>query len=302
MTKTTLTPLLAAALQLAMACDARADKPKQRGAASGTSAPAGKSASSAVETKAEGVLKAQLAALRHWSDSKAIDATFSSAAAVLFPDGERTFAEGWDAGPSIASLNPHSTLREATYDHFVASTTGQISWFATDLHFVIANAEPGEGTTTDKHMVRAIEVLDPTADGKVIVAAFTSVGPLNASGSCMIRDSTPAGPLVNLLASPGDAGNVLAGDAVVLGTDPAERGIAAEAKTLIGRWKTLNLTVDTAQHAREIHTPSFGYAMTNVKLAPKKAGGHAQAMSAFVLALPVGDHWSVVALSYGATF
>jgi len=249
------------------------------------------------EDRGKAIVQAQIAAVKKWSDNSAMAATFAKDAYVLLPNGEQSASDGGIAA-AIAFLNPHSTVKEATFDHLTAGGTASVSWFTADLHFTVTSSG-----STEKHVVRAIELLDGAADWKVAVAAFTNVAALSPSGSCNINDATDPGPLVNLLAAPTSLSAALDAKAVVLGTDPAERGAGPDAKKLVDGWKKLHLTLDTAQKAREVHTASYGYAMTNVKLAPSKPGGHAMAMSAFVLALPgPTGSWSVVAASYGATF
>jgi hypothetical protein len=245
-------------------------------------------------------LHAQLEAVKEWSDSSAMDATFTSTAVVLLPTGEQSLAGDHSLAANIASLNPHST---ATFDHFTSGGNASVSWFTAELHFTVVNAEPGYGLSTDKSTIRAVELLDGSAGWKIAVAAFTSVATLQRTGSCKIEHATPPGPLVSLLASPDELARTLAPDAVVLGTDPGERGVGPRAKALVGMWHKLKLSLDTKQHAREVHTATYGYGMTNVTIEPARQGGTPRAMSGFVLALPgPKDTWSVVAASYGATY
>jgi hypothetical protein len=290
---------------LVLACTARADKP---GAPAphvdhAGAKPAPQPAKVVTPSpRGKAILQAQLDAVKHWSDSSAMDATFARSAIVLLPNGERQ-AAGGNVATAIAFLNPHATVKDATFDHFTSGGNASVEWFTADLHVTVTSSEPGQRAITEKHTVRAIELLDGAADWKVAVAAFTNVAKLHAIGACPIADATPPDGLVNLLVAPDALATALAPGAVVLGTDPAERGEGAAAKTLVGTWKKLKLSLDTEQKAREVHTATYGYGMTNVKLAPAKAGGYPQAMSAFVLALPgPSNTWSVVAASYGATF
>jgi len=249
------------------------------------------------EERGKAILDAQIAAVKKWSDSGPMTATFAKGAFVLLPTGEESASDGGIAA-AIAFLDPHATLKDASYDHLTAAGNASVSWFTADLHFTVTSSG-----STEKHTVRTIELLDGAAGWKVAVAAFTNVDKLAPNGSCNITHATDPGPLVNLLVAPASLAAALDAKAVVLGTDPGERGSGPDAKKLVDGWKKLQLTLDTAQKAREVHTPTYGYGMTNVKLAPSKAGGHAMAMSAFVLALPgANGTWSVVAASYGATF
>jgi hypothetical protein len=217
---------------------------------------------------------------QHWSDAGPMRATFAKDAVVLLPNGEQPAADA-DVASAIAFLNPHADVKAASFDHFTAGGNASMAWFAAELHFTVASSEPGYGVATEKHVVRAIELLDGAAGWKVAVAAFTNVGKLQESGSSEIADATDA-------------------NALVFGTDPDERGVGAGAKKLVGGWNKLQLALDTAQKAREVHTARYGYAMTNVTLGQP---GKTKAMNAFVLALPgAAGAWTVIAASYGATF
>jgi hypothetical protein len=246
--------------------------------------------------KPETVLEAQLEALKQWADDDGpMQATFAKSAIVLFPNGEEPVSEG-SVGSQAAILNPGTTLKSATYDHFKSGSHDNVMWFSADLHVTTR-----EGSHTKTRTIRAIELLDGAEDWKVVVAAFTNVGKLAESGSSPIANATPADVLTKLLVAPDALAAALAPDAVVLGTDPGERGEGDGAKKLLATWHKLQLTIDAAQKTREIHTASYGYAMANVVLKPAK--GDEGAMNAFVLAIPApGGAWSVVAASYGATF
>jgi hypothetical protein len=62
----------------------------------------------------------------------------------------------------------------------------------------------------------------------------------------------------------------------------------------------LNLALDPKSKVHEVRGATYGYAMTNVRIA-MKPGGEAYKLNAFVLALPgTKDAWSVVRASYGA--
>jgi hypothetical protein len=236
---------------------------------------------------------------QHWSDAGPMRATFAKDAVVLLPNGEQPAADA-DVASAIAFLNPHADVKAASFDHFTAGGNASMAWFAAELHFTVASSEPGYGVATEKHVVRAIELLDGAAGWKVAVAAFTNVGKLQQSGSSEIADATAPGPLVQLLASPPPLASALDANALVFGTDPDERGVGAGAKKLVGGWNKLQLALDTAQKAREVHTARYGYAMTNVTLGQP---GKTKAMNAFVLALPgAAGAWTVIAASYGATF
>ncbi|HET7504008.1 MAG TPA: hypothetical protein VFK02_23470 [Kofleriaceae bacterium] len=273
---------------LALACAARAD---------------GVDKVAMPQARGQAIVKAQLEAVKHWSDESAMSATFASSGFVLTPSGARPIAGAGSIASAIAFLNPHSTVKDATFDHFTAGGNAKLAWFTAELHFTVVSSEPGFGTTSEKHTVRAVELLEGAAGWKVTVAAFTNVAKLQAVGSCEITEPTPAGPLIKLLVDPAALAAALDPAAVVMGTDPAERGAGAAARTLLGKWKTIKLSLDTTQKLRELHVPEYGYAMANVKLEPPKPGGSPQAMSAFVLALPTPDGgWQVLAASYGATF
>jgi len=254
------------------------------------------------ESRGKAILQAQLAAVKKWSDPDPMVATFAKGAVVLLPQGEETLGGPRDIASGIAFLNPHSTVKEATYDHFTAGGNASVAWFGAELHFTVVSTEPGYGTSTEKHTVRAIELLDGSAGWKVAVAAFTNVAKLQEQGSCEIEDKTEPGPLAELITGPHSLARALAADAIVFGTDPSERGAGASAKALVASWHDLGLSTDLNQGIREIHNSTYGYAMMDVHLASPKLG-KSLAMSAFLLALPGPDNtWSVVALSYGATF
>jgi len=246
------------------------------------------------------VLTAQLAAL---SNDDAFIATFAKQASVLTPrGGKEVHAPNANVAAAVSFLNPHAEIKSATFDHFTSGGNAQVAWFAAELHLTVASHEPGESATTATHTVRAIELLDGAADWKVAVAAFTRVAPLYTFQTTSIKDPTDPGPLTDLLLSPERLAGALGDGAVVFGTDPGERGIGtANAKALLGSWKPRAITLDPKSKVREVRGPTYGYAMTNVSIV-MKPGGEAYKLSAFVLALPAANGWSVVGASYGALF
>jgi len=245
----------------------------------------------------EDVLKAQLEAVKNWSDGDRMNATFAPSAIVLFANGEHPVSEG-SVASRLALLTPQSSVQAATFDHVTSGHNANVAWFSADLHFTVR-----EGSKTAKRTIRAIELLDRAADWKVVVASFTNVDKLSEIGSSPIKDATPPDALTKLLVASDALAAALDPNAVVLGSDLAERGEgAANAKRLLGTWQKLKLTLDLDQKTREVHTATYGYAMANVQLTPSK-GGSELAMNAFVLALPgANGSWSVVAAAYGATF
>jgi hypothetical protein len=244
------------------------------------------------------VLKAQLAAL---ADDDAFVATFASQATVLTPLGSvEVHTPNASVASKIAFLNPHAEVKSATFDHFTSGGNAQVGWFAAEVHVTVASHEPGSAATTDAHTLRAIELLD---GDKVGVAAFTNVAKLNTFGTSSIKDPTDAGALTSMLVSPDTLAAALDSGAVVFGTDPGERAIGrVDATKLLGNWKKLAITLDPKSKVREIHTSTYGYAITNVRIVAKP-GGESDKLSAFVLAIPTASGgWSVVGVSYGALF
>ena len=156
-----------------------------------------------------------------------MQATFAKSAIVLFPNGEEPVTEG-SVGAQAALLNPGTTFKAATYDHFTSGRHADLTWFSADLHITFR-----EGSRTQKRTIRAIELLDGSADWKVVVAAFTNVGKLAETGSSPIANATPADVLTRLLVAPDALAAALAPEAVVLGTDPAS---AARATTPRSCW------------------------------------------------------------------
>lgn len=299
--------LFASALAL-IACKKAADKPSQpapepKPAAAPaaktptpTPAPAPPPANTKPAPNLEDVLKAQLDAVKHWSDDTPMRATFAPNAIILFTNGEHPLDDGSNAS-RVAYLSPDATVKEASYDHFVAGSNANVAWFTADLHFTVI-----ESRTTSKRTIRATELLDGASDWKVVVAAFLNVDDLNGHGASPIKDATDSDALTKLLVAPDALAAALDANAVVLGTDPKERAQGPAAKALLAKWKGLKLTIDGEQKTREVHTATYGYAMANVQMTPAK-GGDTKAMNAFVLALPsASGSWSVVAASYGATF
>ena len=255
------------------------------------------------DSRGRAIVAAQLAAVQHWTDATPMIATFAPAAVILFPNGERTVEQANGIAESIAFLNPHSVVKTATFDHFTSGGNASVSWFTAELHFTVVSTEPQYKAISEQHTIRTIELLDGAAGWKVAVAAFANVAKLSPDGASHIKDATPPGPLVDLLAAPEALAGALDAGAVVFGTDPGERGVGADAKALVGRWKKLKLSLDVAQKAREVHTATYGYGMTNVQMPAAKASDYPLGMTAFVLALPgPGDTWSVIAASYGANF
>jgi hypothetical protein len=298
--------MLAVGATLAFACTANADKAPVPGPAKATSPAAGKppaapTKSDSPDIRGRAVLKVQLAAL---ANEEAFIATFAKQATVLTPLGSNeVHTPNAGVTAAIGFLNPHAELKSATFDHFTSGGNAQVAWFAAELHLTIASHEPGSSAATEKHTVRAIELLDASADWKVVVASFTNVAQLYAFGTSSIKDPTDAGPLTSLLLSPETLASALGDGAVVFGTDSGERGIgAADAKALLDKWKKLTITLDPKSKVREVRTATYGYAMTNVRIV-MKPGGEAYKLNAFVLALPgAGGAWSVVGASYGALF
>ncbi len=296
-----ITQLLAACAVLALACTASADKTPAAAPAKAVAPTASSSPGTSPDARGRAVLKAQLAAL---ANDEAFIATFAPQATVLTPLGSNeVHAPNAGVAAAIAFLNPHAEIKSATFDHFTSGGNAQVAWFAAELQLSIDSHEPGSPAATAKHTVRAIELLDGAADWKVTVAAFTNVAPLYTFGTSSIADPTAPGPLANLLLSPDSLAGALAEGAVVFGTDPAERAIGAPAaKSLLGKWKKLTITLDPKSKVHEVRTATYGYAMTNVRVTTKP-GGEAYKLNAFVLALPgTGDTWSVVGASYGALF
>lgn len=298
--------VLAAGATLVLACTASADKGQPPAAAKPVPPAAGKSpgaptGNDSPDARGRAVLKAQLAAL---ANDEAFIATFAKQATVLTPLGSNeVHAPNASVAAAIGFLNPHAELKSATFDHFTSGGNAQIAWFAAELHLTIASHEPGSPAATEKHTVRAIELLDGAADWKVAVASFTNVAQVYTFGTSSIKDPTDAGLLANLLLSPEALASALGDGAVVFGTDPAERAVGtADAKALLGKWKKLAITLDPKSKVREVRTATYGYAMTNVRMVTKP-GGEAYKLNAFVLALPgAGSTWSVVGASYGALF
>ncbi len=306
--------VIAAGAVLALACTASAEKapdpapakappstPPKALPPAARKAPSPPATNDSPEVRGRAVLTAQLAAL---ANEDAFVATFAKQATVLTPLGSNeVHAPNAGVAAAIAFLNPHAELKSATFDHFTAGGNAQVSWFSAELHLTVSTREPGSPAATEKHTVRAIELLDGAADWKVAVASFTNVAPLYTFGTSSIRNPTDPGPLANLLVSPEALANALGDGAVVFGTDPGERAIGkAEAKALLGKWKKLAITFDPKSRVHEVRTATHGYAMTNVRVVAKP-GGEAYKLNAFVLALPVGSGgWSVLAASYGALF
>jgi hypothetical protein len=298
--------VLAMGAVLALACTASADKGPAPAPARPAAPVAGKSPGTPTgpdspDARGRAALKAQLAAL---ANDEAFIATFAKQATVLTPLGSNeVHAPNAGVAAAIGFLHPHAELKGATFDHFTSGGNAQVAWFAAELHLTIAAHEPGGPAATEKHTVRAIELLDGAADWKVAVASFTNVAQAFTFGTSSIKDPTDAGPLANLLLSPDALAGALGDGAVVFGTDPGERGLGtADAKALLGKWKKLTITLDPKSKVHEVRTATYGYAMTNVRMVTRP-GGEAYKLNAFVLALPgEGGAWSVVGASYGALF
>lgn len=277
------------------ACSAHAAPPS---APAPSKAPA-TAPNSSPDARGRAVLKAQLAAL---GDNEAFAATFAAQATVLTSSGSNeVHAFDSHAASAIGSLNPHAEVKSATFDHFVSGSSGQVAWFAADLHITVTSREPENTPTTDSTTVRAIELLDGAAGWKVTVAAFTRVDGMNKSGACNIRDTTDAGPLTSLLTSPASIAGALSEGAVVYGTDPNERGIGArDALALLAKWRGLVVTLDDPPKVHEVRSATYGYVMGKVHVVTKP-GGPSYSLNAFLLALPASNgKWSVIGASYGA--
>ena len=296
------TRILAPALIAVLACSASADKGNAPTASSpATPAAPSSSAASSPDARGRAILKQQLASL---ADEDGFAASFTKDATVLTPLGSsRVHAPNASVASAVAFLNPHAQVKKATFDHYTSGGNSQVAWFAADLQLTIVSHEPGGPPSTEKHTVRAIELIDGAASWNVAVAAFTNVGPLATYGTSTINDPTDAGPLTKLLVAPETLAGNLADGAVVFGTEPKERGVGTtEAKALLARWKKLTITLDTPSTVHEVRTGTYGYAIANVSLVTKP-GAAPYKLNAFVLALPAaGNRWSVVGASYGALF
>ncbi len=285
---------VALAIVLASACTAKADSPKAAG-----KAPEAKPATSP-EARARAILQKQLKALP--ADNKAFIATFAKDAGLFVPNFPvKLDDEAMDIGGQIASMNPHAEMTSAKLGKLVAGGDPSVVWFAAEIEIVVVSREPENPVSTDKHAVRAVELLDVASD-KIVAASFTEVRPLAQLRPTRgpIPMETPAGPLVHLLAAPDRLAGALAADSVVFGTDATERAVGSAAvKALLGKWRKLPLAIEDTAKVREVRTSAWGYAMAIVNI--PKPGDVPYRMSAFLVALPVaGGTWQVVAASYGA--
>lgn len=299
-------------LILAHACSAQAErlspaskpansKPAKAADASGTHAP---NATSAVtpEERARALIERQLKALPE--DHAALAATFARDAGVFLPNGSaEVHNPELDLASQLAFTHPHTELKRAKLTSLVAGGNASMVWLAADLEIVVASYEPGEQAATQRHAVRAVELLDAASDWKVVAASFTEVHALQQRRATHgpIPSATPPGPLVKLLTSPDALASALASDPViVLGTDKGERAVGqSAAKALLGKWRKLPLELEQTSKVREVHTKAWGYAMAEVNI--PKPGDYPFRMSAFVIAVPApSGAWSVVAVSYGA--
>jgi hypothetical protein len=255
--------------------------------------------SDSADARGRALLTAQLAAL---ADNTAFAGTFASKATVLTPTGSGEVHESdAQAAWGVAGMNPHAQIKSATFDHFTSGSAGNVAWFAADLHITVVSHEPQSPPATNNNTIRAIELLDGAAGWKVTVAAFTRVGNLHKVATSTINDRSDAGPLTNLLTSPTAIADALGDNAVVYGTDAGERGLGTkDAKTLLGRWSKLTITLDSPPAVHEVHGTTYGYTMANINLVTRP-GGPAYSLNAFLLALPTaGGKWSVIGVSYSA--
>lgn len=253
------------------------------------------------EARARAVLGAQLEALP--ANDAAFMATFVKDAVVMLPGFAAKLTPELEIGGQVANMNPHATMKSATLKSIVAGGSASLVWFAAEVEIVVESHEPQFEPSIDKDVIRAVELLDAASDWKVVAASFTRVhalSPMKISRGGIPGGTTEPGPLAKLAASPKSLADLLAADPVVVfGTDGAERAVGqTAAKALLGQWKNLSLTLEAGDKFREVHTDHWGYALADVNIA--KPGGAPLRMSAFVVAVPSGGTWSVLAVSYGA--
>jgi hypothetical protein len=282
------------ALIIAAACTARADSPK-------AATSAGLPVSATPEGRTRALLDRQLKALR--GDDAALISTFVKDAVVMLPRVAAKIDPELEIVTQIADLNPHAEVTDTKVKAFVAGGDAAMAWLAAEIEIGVVSHEPQNPVSTERHTVRAIELLDAEAGWQVVAAAFTQVRPLERLKESLgpIPSATTLGPLVKTLALPDALASTLASDPVVVfGTDANERAIGHRAaKALLGKWSKLPLAIEEADKVREVKTTAWAYAMADVNIA--KAGGAPYRMSAFLVAIPAaGGTWQVVAVSYGA--
>jgi hypothetical protein len=228
----------------------------------------------------------------------------STATAALFDHGAVALAGAGhevdepDLIKTLGRIGPHDIVTDVKVEKLVVGGNDDAAWSFADLKITKRNQEPGEKPTTATTSVHTTELLTAATGWKIVGAAFSESRAAGRLGGVFpMLETTSAGPLTALIASPAKIEAALSADPnVVVVANESEVAVgASDAKKLLSTWEKRSLSVNGS--AREVRNAKWGIVQANVDW--NEPGGKPYRFSAQLIALPQPDgSWSVVAVQF----